>query len=109
TLIATTTWLTRLESLIPAIRIAVRTRTRMPAGRLTAPSSALASEAGNSNGVPSSTEMRYADQPEDTAAAPTMNSRIRSHPMIQATSSPSVAYEKVYALPATGTVEANSA
>ncbi len=29
--------------------------------------------------------------------------------MIQAMSSPSVAYENVYALPATGTVEANSA
>ncbi len=29
--------------------------------------------------------------------------------MIQATSSPSEAYEKVYAEPATGTVEANSA
>ena len=29
--------------------------------------------------------------------------------MIQATNSPNVAYENVYALPATGTVDANSA
>ena len=34
-----------------------------------------------------------ADQPTPTVAAPMAYSRIRSHPMIQATSSPSVAYE----------------
>ena len=38
-----------------------------------------------------------------------VNSRIRSQPIVHATSSPKVAYENVYADPATGTVEANSA
>ncbi len=36
-------------------------------------------------------------------------SRMRSHPTIHASSSPMVAYVKVYAEPATGIVEANSA
>ena len=36
-------------------------------------------------------------------------SRMRSHPMIHATNSPSVAYAYVYALPAIGTIEASSA
>ena len=38
-----------------------------------------------------------------------MNSSARSHPMTNATSSPSVAYVNVYALPATGTIAASSA
>ena len=44
-----------------------------------------------------------------TATLPTAYSRIRSHPMIQATSSPSVAYEYAYALPACGIIAASSA
>src|SRR5262249_5312589 len=49
------------------------------------------------------------DQPTATVAAPSAYSRIRSQPMTQAISSPSVAYAYVYAEPATGTVAANSA
>src|SRR4029079_18844510 len=44
-----------------------------------------------------------------TVAAPIAYSRIRSHPMIHATNSPIVAYEYVYALPAIGIIDANSA
>ncbi len=55
------------------------------------------------------TSAKYVDQPTATVLAPRASSRIRSHPMIQATSSPRLAYENVYAEPATGTVLANSA
>ena len=48
-------------------------------------------------------------QPTATAATDTPYSRIRSQPMIHATSSPIVAYEYVYALPDTGIDEASSA
>src|SRR5690606_38298706 len=48
-------------------------------------------------------------QPTATTAVPSANSRTRSQPMIQAGSSPREEYENVYADPATGTVEANSA
>ena len=53
--------------------------------------------------------VRYPDHPTATAAAPTAYSSTRSHPMIQPTSSPIVAYEYEYALPATGIIAANSA
>ena len=52
---------------------------------------------------------KYALQPCATTLAPRNISRMRSQPMIQANSSPSEEYEKVYADPETGTVEANSA
>ncbi len=55
------------------------------------------------------TSPRYSDQPLATTEDAKANSRMRSQPMIQATNSPNVAYENVYALPATGTVDANSA
>ena len=55
------------------------------------------------------TSAKYVDQPTATVLAPSASSRMRSQPMIQATSSPRLAYEKVYADPATGTVLANSA
>lgn len=51
----------------------------------------------------------YPDQPTATTAVPSANSSTRSQPMIQAGSSPIEAYENVYADPATGTVDANSA
>ena len=35
--------------------------------------------------------MKWFDQPDDTVLAPMAYSRVRSHPMIQANSSPSVA------------------
>ena len=50
----------------------------------------------------------YPDQPTLTADAATRYSRIKSHPMIQATSSPMVAYEYVYALPEIGIIDAIS-
>src|SRR5207237_3278559 len=54
-------------------------------------------------------DTRWPDQPTPTVAAPAAYSSTRSQPMIQATSSPIVAYEYVYALPATGTAAAISA
>src|SRR6266550_3110821 len=56
-----------------------------------------------------SSETKWPDQPTPTVAAPAAYSSTRSHPMIQATNSPIVAYEYVYALPATGTADAISA
>src|SRR5690349_10655601 len=52
---------------------------------------------------------KYDDHPAPTVDAPIAYSSTRSHPMIQATNSPMVAYEYVYALPATGTADAISA
>ncbi|MNO02360.1 hypothetical protein D3C81_2227400 [compost metagenome] len=52
---------------------------------------------------------RYTPQNLAMTAAASSISRMRSQPMIQAASSPIVAYENVYADPATGSVEANSA
>ena len=51
----------------------------------------------------------YPDQPTATVDVLKAYSRIKSQPMIQAASSPTVAYAYVYALPATGTIAANSA
>src|SRR2546422_9648752 len=56
-----------------------------------------------------SSETKWPDQPTPTVAAPAAYSRTKSQPMIQATISPMVAYEYVYALPATGTADAISA
>src|SRR3954463_151946 len=57
----------------------------------------------------SSSLLRYSLQAMATVAAPTAYSSTRSHPMIQATNSPMVTYEYVYALPAIGMIDANSA
>lgn len=67
------------------------------------------SDAGRCQSMLSMSERTYPDQPTATTAVPRANSRTRSQPMIQAGSSPIEAYAKVYADPATGTVEANSA
>src|SRR5437660_11097217 len=56
-----------------------------------------------------SRDTKWPDQPTPTVAAPAAYSTTRSQPMIQAASSPMVAYEYVYALPATGTALAISA
>src|SRR5437588_12390928 len=48
-----------------------------------------------------STTLKYCDHPDATVAAPSASSSIRSQPMIQAISSPRLAYENVYADPAT--------
>jgi hypothetical protein len=47
------------------------------------------------NGVLASTTARYWLKEVANAAAPTVNSRTRSQPMVQATTSPRVAKEKV--------------
>ena len=57
-LMATTIWLTRLESLMPPIRTEAQTRVITIAGRLTTPSLAEANDAGISSGVPSSRDVR---------------------------------------------------
>src|SRR2546428_11304369 len=68
-----------------------------------------ASCAGNDIPKLLSREAKWPDQPTPTVAAPAAYSRTKSQPMIQATISPMVAYEDVYALPATGTADAISA
>ena len=82
------------------------------AGRLNTPPSsgdvAIASGSAKPN-VLSRNSLRLPPQPTATAATETPYSRIRSQPMIQATSSPSVAYAYVYALPETGMDDASSA
>ncbi len=107
------------DSRIPSTRIVVMARTMNTAGRLTIapvacqpatlhPATACATCVAeqNRNGGPASTSGTWtprrsrkltnvADQPTPTVAAPMAYSRIRSHPMIQATNSPSVAYEYV--------------
>src|SRR6266404_4487321 len=67
-----------------------------------------ASWAGNERPKLLSSDTKWPDQPTPTVAAPAAYSSTRSHPMIQATISPMVAYEEVYALPATGTADAIS-
>ena len=52
---------------------------------------------------------KFFDHPWATVMDATAYSRIRSQPMIQAIISPSVAYAYVYADPATGAIDANSA
>ncbi len=111
TLIPTITEVTRDDSFMPTTRIAVRTRTRTQASRSKpkVPSCVPDSPCGRCTPAVSSSERTYPDQPTATTAQPSASSSTRSQPMIQAGSSPSEAYEKVYAEPATGTVEANSA
>ena len=56
-----------------------------------------------------STRLKYWLHAIATVAAPTAYSSTRSQPIIHAMNSPIVAYEYVYALPAMGIIEANSA
>ncbi len=111
TLMATTTAVMRAESFVPTTRITVSTRTSRNASRSKwPPASGPAREVGRVQ--PRLVSMRwrtYPDQPTATTAVPSANSSTRSQPMIQAGSSPIEAYENVYADPATGTVDANSA
>src|SRR5580658_6931371 len=64
---------------------------------------------GRSTPKPLKSPSAYADHEMATAVLPMAYSSNRSHPMIHATTSPRVAYAYVYALPAAGTMEANSA
>src|SRR4051794_13542662 len=111
-LMATITVFTRALWRTPAISSMVIASTTKTAGTLTSPPSpggfAIA-EGSDVLNAESSSSLKYWPQPTAIAATETPYSRIRSQPMIQATSSPIVAYEYVYALPETGIVDASSA
>src|SRR3984957_14898620 len=123
TLTYTITLLNRADSLIPTTNSVVISPTSTTAGTLIMPpgtrSSALAASfqwrgawvSARGIVIPSSfmPSEKYPAQPTATVAAPNRYSRMRSHPMINAMSSPSVAYAYVYALPAIGIIAANSA
>ena len=91
----TMTLLALVLSRTPRINTPVIARTRNAAGMLTIPPSPggwlSASGSCQPNSV-SSSELRYCPQPTATAATDTPYSRMRSQPMIQASSSPRVAY-----------------
>ena len=88
TLMTTITKLTCAEILIPAQMTAVRISTIAAATRLwPSPYAQL----GIVIPACSITSAKYVDQPTATVLAPSASSRIRSQPMIQATSSPRLA------------------
>src|SRR5258708_7180962 len=113
--------LTEADSWIPTPSRIVTSTVMIPAGRLNTaiavpPSASTTDVPGAAlnvagNEIPKSWRKltMYPDQPTATVAAPRAYSRIRSQPMIQAMNSPRVAYPYVYADPAIGTVDANSA
>src|SRR6266702_1282900 len=127
TLIATITVFTQADSFVPMTSSHVMTATMTSAGRLkitgigptwgaaatkagsrTAVHRSVTSQRGISTPTPRSNESKYPAHPIATAMLPTAYSRIRSQPMIHATSSPSVAYAYVYALPEMVIIAANS-
>ena len=86
--------LARALSRMPTHRTAVMSRTMKTAGRLNVPPSpgGPASDSGSAKpNSESSRSLKYCPQPTATAATDTAYSRIRSQPMIHATSSPIVA------------------
>src|SRR5919112_5646066 len=97
-LISTITVLALALSFTPRMSTAATASTRNAAGTLMMPPSpggwVIASGSVTPNSV-SSSSLRYSPQPTATAATDTPYSRIRSQPMIQASSSPSVAYAYV--------------
>ena len=93
-LIATMIVFARAVSRTPIISTAVTASTRKAAGTFTVPPSpgGLAIDSGSERpNSESSSSLKYWPQPTATAAIETPYSRIRSQPMIQAASSPSVA------------------
>src|SRR6185503_2862350 len=120
TLIHTMMLLAAADSLMPMYRIQPSASTISTAGRLmiepvvtrklSAPlsSGALVSAAGIWMPHSASRLTTYCDHPTATADADIRYSSDRFQPMIQATDSPSVQYEYVYALPDTGIIAANS-
>src|SRR5437588_2590390 len=109
--------LTKADSFVPRISSAVSRRRMKTAGMFIIPYAPFGScskgECDHWYGmrIPnhSSTRFAYSLQAIETVDAATAYSRIKSQPMIHATNSPIVAYEYVYALPATGIIDANSA
>src|ERR671914_1410294 len=108
TLMVTMIALTREESLMPSTSRAVTTSTISIAGMLNVAFSPAIDD-GRWRPMLSSSDWAYPDQPTATTAAPSASSRMRSQPMIHAGNTPIVAYENVYAEPATGTVDDSSA
>jgi hypothetical protein len=92
-LIAVTVKLKPLLSRMPRTRITVRISAMAAAGRFT--TSPVIAGGRLTPKKLSRMRLKYCDHPTETVAAPTVNSRIRSHPMIQAINSPIEAYEKV--------------
>src|SRR5436190_21229344 len=105
-LMATSSVLVSADSLMP-ITSSVVTRSTMTAAGMLSGGAVIA--AGIAMPAPFIRLTKYPDQPTATVDVLSAYSRMRSHPMIHANSSPAVAYAYVYALPATGTIDANSA
>ena len=93
-LIATITALTLLDARIPKHSSPVSSSTITAATRLWW-SAKIHAGGFACHGAEVRTTWKYCDQPEATVDAPSASSSIRSHPMIQAISSPRLAYEKV--------------
>src|SRR5579859_1216631 len=118
TFVTTMSVLTNADSRMPRMSRSV-SRSRMPtAGRLMMPCVPVAAsvwkgEWQSAYGMPvpkrPSSLLRYSLHAMATVAAPMAYSSTRSQPMIHATSSPIVAYEYVYALPAMGIIDDSSA
>ena len=111
-LMVTMILLTVLLSCVPRMSSAVMSKMMRAAGKLMTPPSKgfVASALGRcSPNVALRKSEKYPDQPMATVAAPSAYSRMSPQPTIQAINSPSVAYTYVYALPETGTLDANSA
>src|ERR1043165_4508153 len=113
TLVITIRLLTKADSRVPRISSADSSARMTIAGMLTMPLTPPMDSNGewrNSYGMSHptypSTRLKYSLHAIATVAAPTAYSSTRSQPMIQAISSPMVAYEYVYALPAIGIIEA---
>src|SRR3954447_1349750 len=116
--VSTTSLTPTMTRLAPALSRVPRTSrtviasTMNTAGRLNTPPSEgdmlIASGSFTPNAA-SRKALTLPPQPTATAATDTPYSRIRSQPMIQATSPPLAAYEYVCALPDTGIDEASSA
>src|SRR4029079_17887644 len=118
TLMMTMIELTTADSWVPRISSAVRIARMNTAGTFMMPCTPVSAITSNGECVHSygirgpnhaRTRLAYSLHAIATVAAPTAYSSTRSQPMIQATSSPMVAYENVYALPAIGIIDANSA
>ena len=118
TLMITIRPLTYADSFVPRMSSAVRMSRMKTAGMLMIPCAPVSCATSNGECAHwygmrrpnhSSTRLKYSLQAIATVAAPTAYSSTRSQPMIHATSSPIVAYEYVYALPAIGIIDANSA
>src|SRR3954447_8235226 len=116
--VSTTSLTATITRFAPALSLAPRTSRKViattmnTAGRLKTPPSegdVLMALGSSTSKAALRKALTLPPQPTATAATDTPYSRIRSQPMIQATSPPLAAYEYVCALPDTGIDEASSA